>query len=149
MNRLITAIDTADPRRARALIAAVAPHCGLVKLGLEAFCAHGPSILDAAGGGGWGAVVTSNILAQGGNPRRTIGTVNTAEFVLTVTISATFIAALGWEAFTRATVGLLIGGVLAAPLGAFFAKRVNADLLLTLVGTVVTITSLYGLYRAL
>jgi hypothetical protein len=105
--------------------------------------------LDAAGGGGWGAVVTSNLLVQGTSPRKTIGTVNTAEFFLTVTISATFIAALGWEAFTRATVGLLIGGVLAAPLGAFFAKRVNADLLLTLVGTVVTITSLFGLYRSL
>ena len=47
-SRLITAIDTADPARARALIAAVAPQCGLVKLGLEAFCANGPLILDAA-----------------------------------------------------------------------------------------------------
>jgi len=105
--------------------------------------------LDAAGGGGWGAIVTSNLLVQGASPRKTIGTVNTAEFFLTVTISATFIAALGWEAFTRATVGLLIGGVVAAPLGAYFAKRVNADLLLTMVGLVVTVTSLFGLYRAL
>lgn len=105
--------------------------------------------LDAAGGGGWGAVVTSNLLVQGASPRKTIGTVNTAEFFVTVTISATFIAALGWEAFTKATVGLLIGGVLAAPLGAFFAKRVNADLLLTVVGLVVTVTSLFGLWKAL
>ena len=105
--------------------------------------------LDAAGGGGWGAVVTSNLLVQGASPRKTIGTVNTAEFFLTVTISATFILALGWEAFTLATVGLLIGGVVAAPFGAFMAKRVNADLLLTLVGIVVTITSLFGLYRAI
>lgn len=103
--------------------------------------------LDAAGGGGWGAVVTSNLLVQGASPRKTIGTVNTAEFFVTVTISATFIAALGWAAFTRATVGLLVGGVLAAPLGARFAKRIDPDLLLTLVGIVVTITSLVGLYR--
>lgn len=48
--RLIAAIDTADPARAAALIAAAAPHCGLVKLGLEAFCAHGPAVLDWAGG---------------------------------------------------------------------------------------------------
>ena len=47
-SRLIAAIDTADLAQARALIAAVAPHCGLVKLGLEAFCANGPMILDAA-----------------------------------------------------------------------------------------------------
>ena len=105
--------------------------------------------LDAAGGGGWGAIVTSNLLVQGSNPRKTIGTVNTAEFFLTVTISATFIAALGWEAFTAATLGLLIGGVLAAPFGAWIAKRVNPDTLLTFVGAFVTLTSGYGLYRAL
>ena len=105
--------------------------------------------LDAAGGGGWGAVVTSNLLVQGATPRKVIGTVNTAEFFLTVTISATFIAALGWKAFTIATTGLLIGGIIAAPFGALIAKRVNADLLLTFVGLILTITSLYGLYRAI
>jgi len=105
--------------------------------------------LDAAGGGGWGAIVTSNLLVQGSNPRKTIGTVNTAEFFLTVTISATFIFAMGWQAFTSATVGLLIGGVCAAPFGAWIAKRVKADLLLTFVGALVTLTSIYGLYRAL
>ncbi|HEX8579026.1 MAG TPA: sulfite exporter TauE/SafE family protein [Allosphingosinicella sp.] len=105
--------------------------------------------LDAAGGGGWGAVVTSNLLVQGSSPRKTIGTVNTAEFFLTVTISATFIATLGWEAFTVATMGLLIGGVAAAPFGAFVAKRVDPDLLLTLVGIILTLSSGYGLYRAL
>ena len=105
--------------------------------------------LDAAGGGGWGPVVTSNLLLQGANPRKVIGTVNTAEFFLTVTISATFIAALGWAAFTTATVGLLIGGVVAAPLGAFAAKKVSSKLLLVMVGLVLTLTSLYGIYRAL
>ncbi|HEY5457937.1 MAG TPA: sulfite exporter TauE/SafE family protein [Sphingomicrobium sp.] len=105
--------------------------------------------LDAAGGGGWGGIVTSNLLVQGSNPRKTIGTVNTAEFFLTVTISATFIATLGWQAFTTATLGLLIGGVCAAPFGAWIAKRVNADTLLTFVGALLTIVSVYGLYRAL
>lgn len=105
--------------------------------------------LDAAGGGGWGAIVTSNLLVQGSNPRKTIGTVNTAEFFLTVTISATFIAALGWEAFTIATLGLLIGGVLAAPFGAWIAKRVNPDTLLGFVGALLTLTSGFALYRAL
>ena len=105
--------------------------------------------LDAAGGGGWGAIVTSNLLVQGSNPRKTIGTVNTAEFFLTITVSATFILALGWKAFTTATLGLLIGGVLAAPFGARIAKRVNPDTLLTFVGILVIATSGYGLYRAL
>ncbi len=95
------------------------------------------------------AVVTSNLLVQGTSPRHTIGTVNTAEFFLTVTISATFIATLGWEAITRATLGLLIGGVLAAPLGAFIAKKVETDRILVLVGCVLIITSGYGLWKAL
>jgi uncharacterized membrane protein YfcA len=104
--------------------------------------------LDAAGGGCWCGIVTSNLLVQVSNPRKTIGTVNTAEFFLTVTISATFLATLGWEAFTNATLGLLIGGVLAAPFGAWIAKRVNADTLLTFVGALLTLVSLFGLYRA-
>ena len=112
--------------------------------------------LDAAGGGGWGAIVTSNLLVQGSNPRKTIGTVNTAEFFLTVTISATFIATLSFfgsdedkALLLKATVGLLIGGVVAAPFGAWIAKRVNPDRLLTFVGAVVTLTSGFALYRLL
>jgi hypothetical protein len=104
--------------------------------------------LDAAGGGGWGPIVTSNLLVQGASPRKTIGTVNTAEFFVTVTISATFLAALGWEAFTVATLGLLIGGIAAAPMGALVAKRVPAKGLLVLVGVLLTLTSLYGVYKA-
>ena len=105
--------------------------------------------LDAAGGGGWGPIVTSNLLVQGANPRKVIGTVNTAEFFLTVTISATFIAALGWEAFTSATLGLLIGGLLAAPLGGYFASRIAPKRLLILVGAVLLITSGYGIAKLL
>jgi len=105
--------------------------------------------LDAAGGGGWGPVVTSNLLVQGANPRMTVGTVNTAEFFLTATVSATFITQLGWEAFSVATVGLLIGGVVAAPFGALLAKRVPARALMVMVGVILTITSLYNLYRSL
>lgn len=105
--------------------------------------------LDAAGGGGWGPIVTSNLLIQGANPRKVIGTVNTAEFFITITISATFIAALGLEEFTRATVGLLIGGIAAAPLGGYVAKRISGDHLLIMVGIVLVLTSLYGIWRAL
>lgn len=105
--------------------------------------------LDAAGGGGWGPVVTGNLLMQGAEPRRTIGTVNTAEFLVTLTSALTFVAALGIEAFTVATLGLLIGGVLAAPLGAWLVKRVPAKPLLVAVGVLLSVTSAYGIYRAL
>lgn len=105
--------------------------------------------LDAAGGGGWGSVVTSNLLVQGASPRMTIGTVNTAEFFLTATISATFITQLGLAAFTLATVGLLIGGIVAAPFGSLLAKRVSPKHLMFMVGVILTATSLFNLYRAL
>lgn len=105
--------------------------------------------LDATGGGGWGPVVTSNLLLQGANPRMTIGTVNTAEFLLTLSISITFLLHLGWETFTTATLGLLIGGVIAAPFGALLAKRVAANHLLLMVGIVLTATSIYGIVKSL
>ncbi|MDB5668930.1 MAG: putative rane transporter protein [Alphaproteobacteria bacterium] len=104
--------------------------------------------LDASGGGGWGPIVTSNLLIQGAEPRKVIGTVNAAEFFLAISISLTFLAALGWEAFTVATVGLLIGGLIAAPLGGYAAKKVPARGLMIMVGTVLTITSAWGIWRA-
>ncbi len=105
--------------------------------------------LDAAGGGGWGPVVTSNLLIQGSSPRMTVGTVNTTEFFLTTAVSITFITQIGFEAFTAATLGLLIGGLLAAPLGAVLAKRIPPQRLMLMVGVVLTITSLFSLYKAL
>jgi uncharacterized protein len=105
--------------------------------------------LDAAGGGGWGPVVTSNLLIQGTNPRLTIGTVIAAEFFLTAAISATFILTLGWQAFTLATMGVLIGGVAAAPFGAILVRQVRPQLLLAVVGVVLTLTSAWSIYRAL
>jgi uncharacterized membrane protein YfcA len=104
--------------------------------------------LDAAGGGGWGPVVTSNLLIQGADPRKVVGTVNSVEFFLTLTVSAAFIYHLGFADLAGATLGLLIGGILAAPLGAWAAKHIPAKQMLILVGVVLTITSLYGVYRA-
>jgi uncharacterized membrane protein YfcA len=104
--------------------------------------------LDAAGGGGWGPVVTSNLLIQGAEPRKVVGTVNSAEFFLTVTISATFIWHLGIADLAGATLGLLIGGLLAAPIGAWAAKHFPAKQMLILVGVVLTATSAYGVWSA-
>lgn len=103
--------------------------------------------LDAAGGGGWGAIVTSNLLIQGGTPRNVIGTVNAAEFLVTLTAAITFLLALGWEVVTMATLGLLAGGIVAAPFGAILARRLKADTLMLLVGVVLMLTSAVGLWR--
>jgi uncharacterized membrane protein YfcA len=105
--------------------------------------------MDASGGGGWGPIVTSNLLVQGGSPRHTIGTVNTVEFVLTLSISITFLIHLGWEVLTQATLGLLIGGVVAAPIGAMLAKHIQPKALLIAVGVVLIATSAFGVAKAL
>ncbi|HEY0013214.1 MAG TPA: sulfite exporter TauE/SafE family protein [Allosphingosinicella sp.] len=105
--------------------------------------------LDAAGGGGWGPIVTSNLLIQGADPRKVIGTVNASEFFLTVTISATFLLSLGFAHFGKEAVGLLVGGLAAAPLGGFVVGKLPPQRLLMMVGIVLTITSLWGIWRAL
>ena len=105
--------------------------------------------LDASGGGGWGPVVTSNLLVQGAEVRRTVGTVNSAEFLVTLAISATFVSTIGLEAFTTVTAGLLLGGLLAAPLGALAVRVLPMKGLMLMVGVVLTATSLFSLVRAL
>lgn len=105
--------------------------------------------LDAAGGGGWGPIVTSNLLVQGVEPRKVVGTVCSVEFFLTTVVSATFIWNLGLKDFATATVGLLIGGVIAAPFGAVMAKRIPVKVMLILVGVVLTATSTFAFVRAM
>jgi uncharacterized membrane protein YfcA len=104
--------------------------------------------LDAAGGGGWGPVVTSNLLIQGADPRKVVGTVNSVEFFLTLTVSGAFIYHLGFADVAGATLGLLIGGIAAAPIGAWAAKHFPPKQMLILVGAVLTMTSSYGMWRA-
>jgi uncharacterized protein len=104
--------------------------------------------LDAAGGGGWGPVVTSNLLVQGAEPRKVVGTVSAVEFFLTIAVSAAFIWHLGIADLAGATLGLLIGGIAAAPFGAVAAKHIPAKIMLILVGFVLTMTSAYGVYKA-
>lgn len=104
--------------------------------------------LDAAGGGGWGPVVTSNLLIQGADPRKVVGTVSSAEFFITLCVSAAFIWNLGIADVAGPTLGLLVGGIAAAPIGALAAKRVSPKHMLILVGIVLSLTSAYGVWRA-
>ncbi|HEY0163779.1 MAG TPA: sulfite exporter TauE/SafE family protein [Sphingomicrobium sp.] len=104
---------------------------------------------DAVGGGGWGPVVTSNLIVQGASPRMVVGTVNTSELFIALAISGAFLFTIGFSAFGVAALGLLIGGVAAAPLGGYVAKRVPARPMMIMVGIVLTLTSLFGLWSAL
>ena len=103
---------------------------------------------DAIGGGGWGPIVTSTLMARGHNPRFTIGSVNLSEFFVTVAEAATFFAILGlvhWQVI----VGLLIGGVLAAPMAAYVCKRLPSRALMIIVGILITVLSIRTIYLAL
>jgi uncharacterized membrane protein YfcA len=96
--------------------------------------------LDAIGGGGWGPIVTSTLLGQGAKPRYAIGTVNLAEFFVTVVISTTFFLTVGLSLWPIIA-GLIIGGVIAAPFAAFATKHIPDKVLMLMVGCVVVLLS--------
>lgn len=102
------------------------------------------AFVDAIGGGGWGPIVTSNLIVRGHDVRKTIGSVNATEFFVTFAASVTFLLTLGFSHW-QIILGLAIGGVLAAPLGAWASKHLPLKPLMILVGVLVTITSLRNL----
>jgi uncharacterized membrane protein YfcA len=102
--------------------------------------------LDASGGGGWGPVLTSTLVGSGHAPRHTVGSVNTAEFFVTVASATTFFVELGASPLQH-LVPLVLGGLLAAPLGGWAVQRISARLLMTAVGTLIVVLSLFQLGR--
>jgi len=103
--------------------------------------------MDAIGGGGWGPVVTTTMLANGEPPRKTIGSVNLTEFFVTFAEAITFLLTLGtldWPV----VIGLLLGGGLAAPLGAYLTKKIPTRTMLMIVGLVVIFLQLRTLYQS-
>ena len=108
----------------------------------------GGGFLDAVGGGGWGPMVTSTLLGRGTTPRFAIGSVNAAEFFVTTTVSATFLATIGLDLWPIIA-GLILGGALAAPLAAYVTQKLPDQPLMILVGSVIVLLSLRGLIQAL
>ena len=104
-------------------------------------------LLDACGGGGWGPVVTTTLLASGSVPHRVIGSVALTEFFLTIAVSGAFIGRIGFQ-YYDVVLGLLIGGVIAAPFAAYFAKRVPGKYLMALVGILIMVLSVRTLLAA-
>lgn len=103
--------------------------------------------LDAIGGGGWGPVVTSTLLARGDHPRSTIGSVSLAEFFLTLSVSVTFVLALDFSGYWQVVLGLIIGGAMAAPLAGFLSRILAPRTLMILVAIVISVLSVYSLAR--
>ena len=112
--------------------------------------------MDAVGGGGWGPVVTTGIVGTGGAPRESIGTVNTAEFFLTAAVSASFLFALltghwtedvGLGDYLWPVLGLILGGLMAAPLAGHVVKVIPARRLLVMVGLLIVTLAIYQTWR--
>jgi len=96
---------------------------------------------DAIGGGGWGPIVTTTLVSDGKNPRKTIGSVNAAEFFVTISEVMAFIALLSqfnWSVI----IGLIIGGSLAAPIAALITKKIPAKVLMISLGCIITFLSI-------
>jgi uncharacterized membrane protein YfcA len=105
----------------------------LVPLGLVG------GFLDASGGGGWGPVTTSTLMAASRmQPRKIIGTVSGSEFIVSICASAGFLLALGSAGIDFGIVAMmLLGGMVAAPLSAWLVSRMNDQVLGTGVGALI------------
>lgn len=108
--------------------------------------------LDAAGGGGWGPMVSTGLLGAGGAPRYVIGTVNAAEFLIAVSVSIAFLTALltgRWQEagdlqdHVAAVGGLVFGGLLAAPFAGYIVKYLAETTLLRAVGILIVSLATY------
>lgn len=103
---------------------------------------------DAVGGGGWGPIVTSNIVKQGKSPQEAIGTVNTTEFFVAFVSTGIFIFFVGVESW-KIVLGLAIGGILAAPVGAYLIRFIKPKTLMLLVAITIIVTQGYTIIKSL
>ncbi|HYF40044.1 MAG TPA: sulfite exporter TauE/SafE family protein [Gemmatimonadales bacterium] len=107
------------------------------------------AFIDALGGGGWGPIVATTLIVRGAELRITVGSVSAVEFFVTLAASLTFLLTLGltnWPII----LGLALGGVIAAPIGAWACTRIPVKPFMILIGSLViglslrTILKYYG-----
>lgn len=104
--------------------------------------------LDSIGGGGWGPIVSTTLIARGRHPRYTIGSVNLAEFFVSLASSLTFFATIGIS-HIKIIVGLIIGGIIAAPIAAHITRKLPVKRMMIFVGFVVILVSIRLLVKSL
>jgi siroheme synthase-like protein len=100
----------------------------------------GGGFIDAVGGGGWGSIVLSTLIAGGRHPRFSLGTVKLSRFFIALTSSLTFITMLNgkhWEAVA----GLVIGSALASPIAARISNKISAKAIMFSVAVIVILIS--------
>lgn len=104
------------------------------------------AFVDAVGGGGWGPIVASTLIVRGNDVRSTVGSVNAVEFFVTLAASVTFFLTIGlgnWPVIA----GLALGGLIAAPIGAWACKHVPVKPFMIGVGVLVCLLSARTLAR--
>ncbi len=105
---------------------------------------------DSIGGGGWGPVVTSTLVASDCDVRKTIGSVNAAEFFVTAAESVMFVMTLGSVGeYLPAVLGLLIGGVIISPVAAYLCKKLPIKPFMAVIGIVIVVINTYKLITAI
>jgi len=104
------------------------------------------ALLDTLGGGGWGPVVASTLIVRGNHVRTTVGTVNAVEFFVTVAASVTFFLTIGLSNWPM-ILALALGGLPAAPVGAWVCRRFPVKRLMVVVGLLVIVLSLRTLLK--
>lgn len=103
---------------------------------------------DAIGGGGWGPIVTSTLVAGGCKPRFSIATVNLAEFFVTIAEVITFFIFVRFLKY-QIIFGLIIGGILAAPLAAYVCAKLPARLVMVWIGIFIIVLNLWVIIQTL
>lgn len=97
-------------------------------------------LLDAFGGG-WGPLVTSTLISGGRDPKYTIGTSTLTKFFTSVFSTATFVFILR-ETHFNVIAGLIVGGLIAAPIAAKLSGKLPLKTMFVAVGILVILCSL-------
>jgi uncharacterized membrane protein YfcA len=120
------------------LIKAFRPQNGNKKVKRVGWLAGAGGFLDSFGGGGWGPIVTSSLIAKGKSPKYTVGSVSLTEFFITLASAFTFFVSVGVSHW-NIVLGLMIGGTLAAPIAARLAGKLPRKTMMIAVGIMVLI----------
>lgn len=105
----------------------------------------GGGLIDAVGGGGWGSIVLSTLIAGGRHARFSLGAVKASRFFVALMSSLTFITmlrGLHWAAIG----GLVVGSAIASPIAARVANRISAKSIMVAVGIIVILASLKNIF---
>lgn len=110
----------------------------------------GGGFIDAVGGGGWGSIVLSSLIAGGRHARYSLGSVKLSRFFIALMSSLTFITMLKDKGiFWEPILGLVIGSAIASPIAAKVSNKISAKNLMVAVGIIVIAVSLYSIVKGI